>query len=255
MVMETAVAGVVARSFTIVGFAGPVSAPGSTLQVVQNGGGTPQDTTTGATATVSVTDSLSVSGAFDISGNALARKDGQPWQSLGFKVAQTVTIAGFGVRQITDFDNSPTYGPGTVLKFSGPSIDATGNAISIVALDLANESFNVATDASGATRGAGSWSGAGFAIGQPVVLSGIDGLRRITGFANGGLTLVVDGLPLPTRTGVTVGQVRIGGDTIIVTGGGRTTPPGGPHPPPAPFRPPPPDGPPDAGRSARPSPA
>ena len=75
-----------------------------------------------------------MSGAFDISGNALARKDGQPWQSLGFKVGQTVTIAGFGVRQITDFDNSPTYGPGTVLKFSGPSIDATGNAISIVAL-------------------------------------------------------------------------------------------------------------------------
>src|SRR5207249_1861388 len=133
MVMETVGASVVARSFTIVGFAGPASAPGSTLQVVQNDGGTPQDTTTGATATVSV------------------------------------------------------------------------------------------TDAPGATRSSGSWSGAGFAIGQPVVLSGVDGLRRITGFANGGFTLVVDGLPLPTMTGVTVGQVRIGGDTIIVTGDTSTT--------------------------------
>src|SRR5204863_3910922 len=115
--------------------------------------------------------------------------------------------------------------------FSGPSIDATGNAISIVALDLANESLNVATDASGATRSSGSWSGAGFAIGQPVVLSGVDGLRRITGFANGGFTLVVDGLPLPTMTGVTVGQVRIGGDTIIVTGDTSTTAAGGPNSP------------------------
>jgi Ca2+-binding RTX toxin-like protein len=227
--LTTTGGGVITRSFTIIGFTGPAGAPGSTLQVVQTAGAA-LDTSSGAAATVGVSDWLSVSASFDISGSAIARKDGQPWQSLGFAAGQQVTIAGFGTRTIAGFGNS-TYGDGTVLLVGGAPLDTSSSALTTVAVSSRYFVTGIVAAGSGLVRGTGSWILDGFVVGQPVSISGVDGMRRITGFTNGDTTMLVDGLALATATGLTVSAVRIGGDAITVTGGASTTAAGGPNSP------------------------
>ena len=87
-----------------------------------------------------------------------------------------------------------------------------------------------------------AWTTAGFAVGSRVNLPGYAvGLFTVTGFADGGATLLLSGpagspaLPVTTWTDATVsvydpkspetGYVRVGGDHIIVLGGGGPTSP------------------------------
>jgi Ca2+-binding RTX toxin-like protein len=157
--------GAMAGTYTITGFAGTALAPNSTILVATAVG--VLGTLSAAASTISVRDELAVTGAFDLVGNKVLRRDGQPWQSLGFAAGQHVTIAvgGGAVRTIIGFDNSG-YGDGTALIVDGPPLSGTDLAGTVATYDR------------------------------------------------------------PTTT-----AVRMGGDTLIVTGGASTTAAGGPASP------------------------
>ena len=117
---QVTLSGGLTGTFTIAGFANSAYGPGSALLL---------NAALGATglaiaATVSVSDSLQVTAAFDLSANKVVRRDGLPWQSLGFTYGQQVSIVGIpGTWTITGFDNS-IYGDGTALLLSGVGVDA-----------------------------------------------------------------------------------------------------------------------------------
>jgi len=152
-----------ANTFTITGFTGSTGTPNSTMNVVAAVGSL--STTSAAALTIAVRDDLAVSTTFAISGNRIARTDGQPWQSLGFVRGQHVTIDGVGPRTIVDFDNS-SYGDGTVLIVDGPTLPTATRSGTVAEFDR-----------------------------------------------------------MPSTT------IRMGGDTLIVTGGASTTAAGGPTSP------------------------
>src|SRR5204863_6418055 len=68
---------------------------------------------------------------------------------------------------------------------------------------------------------------AGFAIGQQLVITGVDGTRKIEAISGDTLTLSGGTLTPGTVQGI-VAAVRVGGDTITVTGDTSTTAAGGP---------------------------
>ena len=107
-------------TFMISGFGDSSYGPGSALFLNSAFG------TTGLAiaASVSVSDSLQVTTAFDFTANKILRRDGLPWQSLGFTYGQQISIVGIpGTWTIAGFDNS-VYGDGTALVLDRPGPDA-----------------------------------------------------------------------------------------------------------------------------------
>src|SRR6185503_15643546 len=151
-------------SFTVTGFSSTALGANSTMLVTQTGG-TALASASGVASTISVRDELAVIGSFDLVGNQVVRRDGQPWQSLGFAVGQNVTIPGVGTRTVIGFDNSG-YGDGSALVVSGAGMTGTNVSGVVAAQDR-----------------------------------------------------------------MAAGTVRMGGDTLVVTGGASTTAAGGPNSP------------------------
>ena len=181
-------------------------------------------------ASVSVSDSLQVTAAFDLTANKILRRDGLPWQSLGFTYGQQISIVGIpGTWTIAGFDNS-IYGDGTALVLSGPALTPATNVPTTVAVTSryrVSGTFN-RTATTVMTFTVGTVAGSGLAVGQQVAITGVIGTRTITAIS--GNTLTLAGGPMIVANGVvgTVSLVRVGGDTIVVTGGASTTAAGGP---------------------------
>src|SRR5262249_34155090 len=88
---QVTLTGGLAGSYTGLGFGASSFGPGSKL-VLTNAAGL--STATNVAATVSVSDYLQVTGAFDLATDRVIRRDGQPWWSLGFDFGQQVSING-----------------------------------------------------------------------------------------------------------------------------------------------------------------
>ena len=184
-------------------------------------------TASGVSAAVSVSDALQVSGAFDLAAGRVLRRDGLPWWNLGFDYGQTVSIAGLtGTWTISGFDNS-AYGDGTALLLSGPALTPATAVASTVAV---TNRYRLAgtLNADGSFTFAGGVDG--LAVGMPVAITGVTGLRTIASIV--GTTIIFGGGTMPTGPfAATVSAVRIGGDTIVVTGGASSLAAGGPSSP------------------------
>ncbi|HEY3922827.1 MAG TPA: hypothetical protein VGL76_12045 [Gaiellaceae bacterium] len=222
---QVTLTGGLSGSYTIAGFGDTSFGPGSAL-FLNSALGT---TGSGITATVSVSDDLQVTGAFDLTANEVLRRDGLPWESLGFTYGQQVGIVGIpGSWTIVGFDNS-IYGDGTALILSGPALTPTTNVATTVAVTNRNRAtgnFTVGTNT--VTFTSGNLATSGLAVGQQVAITGVTGVRTITAITGNVLTLSGGPMAPASVVGGTVSLVRIGGDDIVVTGGSSTTAAGGP---------------------------
>jgi hypothetical protein len=224
-------------SYTITGIGDLMHHPGSVLFL--SGAALPSQT---SPATVSVTDWLQVTGAFDVvpypySGypNAvqIVRRDGLPWAGLGFAAGQQVSlalssIAGGTTATVLGFDNSLTYGFGTALVVNGPSLAAASNVAGTVAVTSRYQvsgSFNIDPTGTQITRQDGrTWTGDGFAVGQPITINGLPGYLTVTAFDLTGAVMTVTGASLTpgNNQSLTIGLIRLGGDSITLQGANVT---------------------------------
>ena len=126
------------------------------------------------------------------------------------------------------FDNTtPTSGFGAALLVSGLTLTPKtfNGTVAVTSRFQVAGTFSLSDPAPAwATSGSDgkTWASAGFAAGQVVVIPGVGGDRTVTGFGNSGMDLLVSGgtLSAGSYTGI-VGVVRVGGNSITVTG---TTP-------------------------------
>ena len=189
---------------------------------------------------------VSRTGIFDVAPNGLTRVDGLSWIKAGFAIGQQITLTGdfAGSYTVTGFANS-VNGPNSTMLLSGPATGAvltnTSNASLTVAVrDWLSTSGAFEVQADRVIRKDGlSWQSPGFAIGQWVSITGVTGTRVILGFDNSafgdGTALLLGGpalTPVANLTGIVtatdryaINNVRVGGDTIAVTGGAGPTSP------------------------------
>jgi Ca2+-binding RTX toxin-like protein len=203
-------------SYTIIGFATGAYGPGDTL-LVDGGATLPTATVNGL---VSVSDHLQTTGSFVLSGNRVTLTNGQSWQALGFAYGQQVYVTGVGVRTVVGFDNDATYGDGSALLLSGATLGAAhtvAGTVSVTSRFRVTGTLALAGTATGGTVTVASIAGSGFAAGQQVAISGVNGLRTIVAISGNTLTLTGGALPTSVLAG-TLSVVRIGGDTITLTG-------------------------------------
>ncbi|HEV8460189.1 MAG TPA: Calx-beta domain-containing protein [Gaiellaceae bacterium] len=209
------------HSYTITGVASSyVRGPGDTLLL----GGVAQVEAPAQAGEVAVSDYLAVTGTFALGGNGISLGNGQAWQSLGFAVGMQVYVPGQGVRTITGYANGAA-GDGTVLLVNGSPFTAASAGATISASSRYKLSGNLTLVGAGTggtvTTATGSFFDAGFAAGQLVWVSGVNnGFRTIDSISADGKKLTLSGGIIPTAsvTGGTVALVRIGGDTITLTG-------------------------------------
>jgi hypothetical protein len=139
-----------------------------------------------------------------------------------------------GTRTVLGFDNS-TYGFGTALVVNGaaPLAAATfvAGTVAVTSRYQVSGSFNV-TGTQITRQDGRTWTGDGFAVGQPITINGQSGLWNVAAFDLTGATMTVTGAALTPGTNVpmTIGLVRMGGDDITlagahVTGAFNTAPP------------------------------
>ena len=190
---------------------------------------------------VAVSDQLAVTGAFQLSSgltlNALTGlsgvllTNGQAWQSLGFAVGQQVYLPGYGVRTVVGFANSLTVNPsdatprdGAVLLVNGSALPATtlNGTVSVTSRNLVASLVTLTGTANGGTVTLSTSStGTGLAVGQQVWITGVNnGTRTVSAISADGKVLTVTGGAIPTvaATNGTVARVRVGGDTVTMTG-------------------------------------
>jgi hypothetical protein len=217
--------------FTITGFAN--QAGGTNSKLLLAGGAGSFANATAFDGMVAVVDDLSVAGSLTVpvTVDRIVRNDNLPWQNLGFAIGQQVAFTTGGVTKlytITDFDNNGTAGPGSAMLVTGNTLTA-GTAAGVVAEAGRNSvsgTFTTTSSATGATitRSSSTWAADGFAVGQSVMVSGQTGTLTVTSISGvGGTRLSLSGGPLvAANTGVgkalTLGIVRVGGDTINVAG-------------------------------------
>lgn len=183
---------------------------------------------------------ISRSGVFDVAPGAITRADGLSWIKAGFAVGQQITLTGdfAGSYTVTGFADSPN-GPDSRLLLSGPASGmvltaASGANLTVAVRDWLSTTGDFQVLADRIIRQDGlSWQSPGFAIGQAVSITGIAGTRVILGFDNSafgdGTALLLGGpalVPADNLTGTVavtdryaIDHVRVGGDTIVVTGG------------------------------------
>ncbi len=188
---------------------------------------------------------LSVTGTFDTTASQITRTDGVDWMTQGFKIGQTIQI-GANTFTISGVVGS-TYGPNSTMQVVaavGTLTAASGAALTIAVRDELAVTGTFALAGNRITRTDGQpWESLGFVRGQHVTIQGV-GSRTIVDFDNStfgdGSVLIVDGAALAGTSLVgTVAEydrkpattVRMGGDTLIVTGGASTTAAGGPGSP------------------------
>ncbi|MDX6679730.1 MAG: large repetitive protein, partial [Solirubrobacteraceae bacterium] len=217
------------RSYTVTGFTTTTGkyGPGDTMFL---GGGTAVGALSTISGEVAVSDQLAVTSTFTLAGNGVLLTSGQAWQSLGFAVGQQVYIPGQGVRTITGFANDPSTNPsdgtprdGAILLVDGAPL--TGGpltaTISLTSRYRLTGTIALLGSADGGivTVSGASVAGSGLAVGQQIWITGVNNGPRTISAINGNMLTVTDG-PIVT-TGATAGAislVRIGGDTIKLTG-------------------------------------
>src|SRR5262249_30335090 len=169
---------------------------------------------------------LEVTGAMTTTALSVTRLDGLAWVDDGFAVGQRVQISGEATtRAIIRFE-------GSGMLLSGAPIAVGANVVKSVHVaearkEQATATMKVATSSLTRTDG-GSFLADGFAVGQTVWISGLAGPWTIAP----GLTASVmplQGAALTPQAAATRtvfgydpdldGGVRVGGDTIVVTGG------------------------------------
>ena len=248
---EVTLTGARAGSYTVTGFAS-TSNPNDTLLLAGGAGLTAGTNVAGITVTV--TDSLAVTGTFqlitapatfDAAENPLSnaaeivRTDGLSWQNLGFTAGETVYITGFGLRTVLGFDNNATFGDGSALIVSGSPSGFAGQTVANAAVSVTTR-YRITGAFSGVTNGAttstitlgalsfGSLTGTdALTVGTPVTITGVTGTRTITAISGNIFTLSGGPLTGIGTTG-TIAAVLVGGDHITVTGGASTLAAGGP---------------------------
>lgn len=187
---------------------------------------------------------LSYTGSFKTTGNSIARLDGLSWEKSGFAIGQQVQI-GANSYTVIGFENvlpagpnDPTAGPSARMLLSpagsgGAALPVSNQidlTVSVRDWLVAQGEFKVEADRIIRKDGL-SWQSPGFAIGQQVYITGI-GHRTIVGFDNSsfgdGTALLLSGSMTPNAslTGIVAvtdrmptSNVRVGGDTIVVSGG------------------------------------
>ena len=173
----------------------------------------------------------------------LTRMDGLDWVSDRYVVGQRVQLSGEGfTRSITGFADATTglrpagsfvgWGAGATMLLSGP--DFLADAVALRSVHVVEPlrfevTLPVQVGTAGLTRLAGSWITDGFAAGQQVQLSGYAEsffVLDVTASAlklSGGALVASDAIVTLTVVGfdgAVDGGVRIGGDRLIVAGGG-----------------------------------
>jgi len=183
---------------------------------------------------------ISRSGIFDVAAGAITRVDGLSWIKAGFAVGQQITLTGdfAGSYTVTGFADSAS-GPASRLLLSGPASGmaltaASGAHLTVAVRDWLSTTGDFQVLADRIIRKDGlSWQSPGFAIGQSVSITGVAGTRVILGFDNSafgdGTALLLGGPALAPAANLAgtvavtdryaLDHVRVGGDTIVVTGG------------------------------------
>jgi Ca2+-binding RTX toxin-like protein len=173
--------------------------------------------------------------------NILTRLDGLDWAADGYEVGQRVQVGGEAdtrlILGIADADGSlrpadafGTWGTGSALILSGPAFTGGPEALTVHVANPFRTEVTEAVDIWGdaLTRSGGDWADAGFYVGQTVRVEGAAGSFTVASLSGAKMTVQEPDL-LPRKGGVLTvygfdpdrdGGVRIGGDHIIVTGGG-----------------------------------
>jgi Bacterial Ig-like domain/RTX calcium-binding nonapeptide repeat (4 copies) len=229
-------------SYTVIGFSS--DANGSNDVLLLAGGASLVAGTDVTGITITVSDALSVSGTFQLvkvaatfdanenplsNADEVVRKDGLPWQNLGFTAGETVYITGIGLRTILGFDNS-AFGDGTALIVSGSDFSGqtVGNAaVSVTSRYRISGTFSVSGNT--VTLGSissGSFTGpAALTVGTPVTITGVTGTRTITslGRVDNGLVVNVTSTTITRTSGSWITEGFQVGDQIQVSGGAAGT--------------------------------
>ena len=222
-------------SYTITGFATGAYGSGDTLLL--GGGAAIAAKTVGGE--VAVSDFLAVTGTFTVTTglslnggpanlNGILLTNGQAWQSLGFAVGQKVYVPGAGLRTIMGFANDPSLNvdgtprDGAILLVNGSlTAGSLSGTVSLATRYRVSGTLKLTGSSTGGTVAftSGSVAGSGLAVGQQVWITGVgNGPRTITAI-NGNTITVTDGpIPTPAATAGMVALVRVGGDTIRLTG-------------------------------------
>jgi hypothetical protein len=211
---QVSLGGAVAGTFAITGFAASALGPNSTMLVLQTSGAT-LTTASARAATVAVTDALSVTGPFDVTAGAVTRRDGQPWQSLGFAAGQKVAIGAYGWRTIVGFGNS-SFGDGTAMLLdSALSVGTVTTTVARASTDLTVSAVRMGGDTITVTGGASTTAAGGPS--SPLVIYGdttqdgvwYAGRTDVMSLGNFG--------PKPSPHEETLVTISRSGDTGIVT--------------------------------------